>query len=261
MKRLGLALAVSWLACGTARAADAPAEKWVPMFNGKDLTGWTPKFAGYAAGENPFDTFRVLDGNLVVSYDGYTEFGNRFGHLFYDRKLSHYRIRLEYRFKGKEAQVKGGPAWGLMNSGLMLHCQPVATMRKDQFFPVSIEAQLLGDDGTGTRGSGNMCSPGTHVVMNGKLEKVHCPVTSKTAVPPGEWTRFEVEVHGADSIKHLVNGVVTAEYKEPQYDSEDPDGKIQMAGKPLVITDGYVALQAESHPVEFRNVELLELKP
>ena len=261
MKRTGLALAALWLACGTAAAAaDAKAEKWVPMFNGKDLTGWTPKFTGYAAGENPFDTFRVVDGNLVVSYDGYTEFGNRFGHLFYDKKLSHYRIRLEYRFAPKEKQVKGGPAWGLMNSGIMLHCQPVGTMRKDQAFPVSIEAQFLGDDGTGTRGSGNMCSPGTHVVMNGKLEKEHCPKTSTTAVAPGQWTRFEVEVRGGASIKHLVNGVVTAEYSKPQYDPEDPDGKTQMEGKPLEITDGYVALQAESHPVEFRNVELLELE-
>ena len=261
MEKLGLALAAMWFACGTAAAADVKAEKWIPLFNGKDLAGWTPKFTGYAAGENPFNTFRVENGNLVVSYDGYTEFGNRFGHLFYDRKLSHYRIRLEYRFAPKEKQVKGGPTWGLMNSGIMLHCQPVATMRKDQAFPVSIEAQFLGDDGTGTRGSGNMCSPGTHVVMNGKLEKEHCPKTSTTAVAPGQWTRFEVEVRGGGAITHKVNGVVTAEYKEPQYDAEDPDGKVQMEGKPLVITDGYVALQAESHPVEFRNVELLELAP
>ena len=110
MEKLGLALAAMWLACGTAAAADVKAEKWVPLFNGKDLTGWTPKFTGYAAGENPFNTFRVENGNLVVSYDGYTEFGDRFGHLFYEKKLSHYRLRLEYRFKGKEAQVKGGPA-------------------------------------------------------------------------------------------------------------------------------------------------------
>lgn len=261
MKRLGAVLAVSWLACGTAQAADKPAEKWVPMFNGKDLSGWTPKFAGYAAGENPFDTFRVANGNLVVSYDKYSDFGNRFGHLFYDKKLSHYRIRLEYRFQGKEAQVKGGPGWGLMNSGIMLHCQPVETMRKDQAFPVSVEAQFLGDDGSGKRGSGNMCSPGTHVVMNGTLEKEHCPVTSRTAVPPNEWTRFEVEVRGGGNVTHRVNGVVTAEYSEPQYDPEDPDGKVQMRGKPLVIDAGYVALQAESHPVEFRNVELLELAP
>ena len=182
MKRLGLALAAVLVGCGAAAAADAKAEKWVPLFNGKDLTGWTPKFTGYAAGENPFDTFRVVNGNLVVSYDGYTEFGNRFGHLFYGKKISHYRIRLEYRFAPKEKQVKGGPAWGLMNSGIMLHCQPVDTMRKDQAFPVSIEAQFLGDDGTGKRGSGNMCSPGTHVFMNGKLEKEHCPQTSTTAV-------------------------------------------------------------------------------
>jgi hypothetical protein len=261
MKRTGLALSVLWLACGTAAGAADAKPAWVPMFNGKDLSGWTPKFTGYAAGENPFDTFRIVNGNLVVSYDGYSEFGNRFGHLFYDRKLSHYRIRLEYRFAPKEKQVKGGPGWGLMNSGIMLHCQPVATMRKDQAFPVSIEAQFLADDGTGTRGSGNMCSPGTHVVMNGKLEKEHCPKTSKTAVAPGEWTRFEVEVRGGGVIKHMVNGVVTAEYQEPQYDAEDQDGKTQMQGKALLITDGYVALQAESHPLEFRNVELLELTP
>lgn len=241
-----------------AAAADAPG-KWIPMFNGRDLGGWTPKFTGSALGQNVLDTFRVQDGVLTVSYDGYDELRGRFGHLFYERKLAHYRIRLEYRFSGK--QVAGGPTWALMNSGIMLHSEPASSMRLDQAFPVSIEAQFLGDDGTGKRTSGNLCSPGTHVVIAGKIVTEHCPQTSTVAVPPGEWTRFEVEVRGNRSIRHLVNGVVTAEYAKPQYDPTDADGKRVMGSGPLELGEGYVALQAESHPVQFRNVELMVLEP
>lgn len=239
-------------------AAESPGQ-WVPMFNGRDLSGWTPKFTGSPAGENVLDTFRVKDGVLTASYDGYDELRGRFGHLFYERKLSHYRIRLEYRFTGK--QVAGGPAWGLMNSGIMLHSEPAQGMRRDQAFPVSIEAQFLGDDGTGKRTTGNLCSPGTHVVIDGKLVTEHCPQTSTVAVPPGEWTRFEVEVRGNRLIRHLVNGVVTAEYGKPQYDPTDEDGKRVMGSGPVELGEGYVALQAESHPVQFRNLELLVLEP
>lgn len=246
------------LAATTAAASDA-AEKWVPMFNGKDLRGWTPKFTGSPAGENVLDTFRVENGLLVASYDRYDELRGRFGHLFFERKLSHYRIRLEYRFVGQ--QVKGGPTWALMNSGIMLHSEPAASMRRDQAFPVSIEAQFLGDDGTGKRTTGNLCSPGTHVVVKGELVTEHCPKTSTVATPPGEWTRFEVEVRGGRVLRHLANGVVTAEYSKPTYDATDEDGKRVMGGGPPEVTEGYVALQAESHPVQFRNIELLVLAP
>lgn len=241
------------------KPAPAAVEKWVPMFNGKDLTGWTPKFTGSPAGENVLNTFRVEDGALTVSYDGYDELRGRFGHLFYERKLSRYRIRLEYRFSGK--QVAGGATWALMNSGIMLHSESAQSMRREQNFPVSIEAQFLGDDGTGMRTTGNMCSPGTHVVMAGALVTEHCPKTSTVAVAPGEWTRFEVEVRGDRLIRHLVNGVVTAEYAQPQYDPTDEDGKRVMGTGPAALSEGYVALQAESHPVQFRNIELLVLEP
>jgi hypothetical protein len=239
-------------------AADPPG-KWVPMFGGRDLSGWTPKFTGSPAGENVLRTFRWEDGVLTVSYDGYDELRGRFGHLFYDRKLSHYRIRLEYRFTGR--QVAGSPPWGLMNSGIMLHSESAHSMRRDQAFPVSVEAQFLGDDGTGKRTTGNLCSPGTHVVIGGTLRTEHCPQTSQVAVAPGEWTRFEVEVRGSRSIRHLVNGVVTAEYTAPQYDPTDEDGRRVMGSGPIQLGEGYVALQAESHPVQFRKVELLVLEP
>jgi hypothetical protein len=87
--------------------------------NGKNLDGWVPKIAGHPLGENYLDTFRVENGVLKVSYDKYDAFDNKFGHLFYRDKFSHYIIAAEYRFVGDQA--KGAPSWALRNNGLMLH--------------------------------------------------------------------------------------------------------------------------------------------
>ena len=43
----------------------------IQLFNGKDLTGWTPNFKNRDVGENYKNTFRVVDGLLTVSYDDY----------------------------------------------------------------------------------------------------------------------------------------------------------------------------------------------
>ncbi|MCS7022625.1 MAG: DUF1080 domain-containing protein [Gemmataceae bacterium] len=146
---------------------------WRPLFNGKDLDGWVPKIKGYPLGENHLDTFRVEDGILKVSYDKYKAFENKFGHLFYVKeKFSHYRLRVEYRFVGE--QCPGGPSWAVRNNGIMFHCQDPRTMRRDQDFPVSIEAQLLGGLGKGNRPTNNVCTPGTHIVLEGKLFTPHC---------------------------------------------------------------------------------------
>src|SRR5262245_42572430 len=144
---------------------DEKKDEWVSLFNGKDLDGWTPKIKGYDAGVNHLDTFRVEKGILKVSYDKYKQFDNKFGHIFYKEKYSHYDLRVEYRFVGE--QCKGGPSWAIRNSGIMFHCQAVATMRKDQDFPVSIEFQFLGGLGKGDRPTGSVCSPGTNIVMKG----------------------------------------------------------------------------------------------
>ena len=132
------------LSSGFAVAADDVSRdgKWVPLFNGQNLDGWTPKIKGFELGDNFGNTFRVEDGVLKVCYDKYTSFDNRFGHLFYKDKFSHYVLRVEYRFVGE--QVPGGPGWALRNSSVMIHGQSAESMGKDQSFPVSIEVQLLG---------------------------------------------------------------------------------------------------------------------
>ena len=231
---------------------------WITLFNGKDLTGWTPKIKGYELGENYGNTFRVEDGILKVAYDQYDKFDGRFGHLFYKDKFSHYVIRLEYRFVGE--QTPGGPGWAFRNSGIMVHCQSPESMGKDQNFPVCIEVQLLGGDGQNKRSTGNLCTPGTHVVMDGKLETRHCINSSSETYHGDQWVRAAVEVQGSAIIKHLVNGEVVLEYEQPQLDANDGDAQKLLQGGDKLLSEGYISLQAESHPVEFRKVELLELK-
>jgi hypothetical protein len=233
-------------------------EKWVPLFNGKDLTGWTPKIKGYPLGENFGNTFRVTNGVLQVAYDQYAKFDGKFGHLFWKDKLSHYRLRVEYRFVGQ--QTPGGPGWAFRNSGLMLHGQPPETMAQDQEFPVSIEVQLLGGDGKNTRPTANLCTPGTHVVMDGKLIKTHCITSASKTYHGDQWVTVEVEVRGDKLIKHIVEGQTVLSYTQPQLDENDADARKLAPQGPKRLTGGSISLQAESHPVEFRKVELLKLE-
>lgn len=259
---LGLAMA---LASASVHAPVAVGQEdgkkggWISLFNGKDLEGWTPKITGYPAGENYADTFRVEDGVLKVSYDKYPKFDGKFGHLFSKRKFSRYRLRVEYRFVGE--QCPGGPAWALRNSGVMIHCQPVETMRVDQEFPVSIEVQFLGGDGNKERATANACTPGTHVVVDGKLVKTHT-INSRGKTYHGDrWVTVEVEVQGGEVIKHVVDGETVLEYEKPQYDERDPDAlKLIRETGGFGLKEGYLALQAESHPIEFRKVEILPLE-
>lgn len=233
-------------------------KNWISLFNGKDLTGWTVKFAGEELGNNYKNTFRVNNGVLQVSYDEYKEFNNKFGHIFYNKKFSNYIIRVEYRFIGN--QVDGGPEWAYRNNGIMIHCQAPESMSKEQNFPVSIEAQLLGGNGVDDRSTGNVCTPGTNIVMKKNLITNHCTGSNSATYHGDQWVTMEVEVHGNSIIKHIVNGITVMEYDKAQLDPTDPDAqKLIPKDKNLMLSDGYIALQAESHPTEFRKIEILEL--
>jgi hypothetical protein len=240
--------------CLDAGAKDRP---WVSIFNGKNLEGWTPKIKGHPAGKNFKDTFRVAGGVIKVGYAGYGKFERRFGHIFYKEKLSHYRLRLEYRFMGE--QIEGGPGWAYRNSGIMLHCQDPKSMAKDQDFPVSIELQLLGGRKTGKRTTANLCTPGTNVVMQDKLVTRHCINSQSETYRGDQWVTVEVEVRGSEVIRHLINGQEVMAYQKPQLDPRDEDAKKLIQGGKLLLSEGYISLQSESHPVEFRKVELMLL--
>jgi Domain of Unknown Function (DUF1080) len=257
-----VAVATTVLCAGACFAMPQSGEHWVSLFDGRTLDGWTPKIRGFPLGENYRDTFRVRDGAIVVAYDKYDQFGERFGHLFYKTPFKAYRFRMEYRFLA--AHPADTPAWAIANSGVMIFSQDPKTMAVDDSFPVSVEAQILGQAPGQTRFNGNMCSPGTNVVIDGKLETTHC-INSKTPAGPNVvWATFEIEVTPAGVVTQKVNGAPTIIYSDVQL---DPAGGmanskplVAAAGGKLALDGGYICLQSEGNPIEFRKIEIMELR-
>lgn len=232
--------------------------EWIQLFNGKDLNDWKVKIRGKELNDNNENTFYVEDGKMKIKYHPDSSFNEEFGHIFYKQPFSHYLIAVEYRFIGDQA--KEGPAWAFRNSGIMVHCQSPESMKKNQDFPISIEVQLLGGRETGDRPTCNLCTPGTHVVMQDTLTTTHCVNSSSKTFRGDEWVRAEVLVLGDSIIKHIVNGDTVLSYSKPQIGGEVVSGfdpAVKLDGKP--ISSGYISLQSESHPVEFRKVELMDL--
>ncbi|MBO3700335.1 DUF1080 domain-containing protein [Fabibacter sp. E12] len=233
-------------------------DEWIQLFNGKDLEGWTPKITGYDVGENYGETFRVVDGLLTVSYDNYYRFDNRFGHLFYKDKFSDYLLRIEYRFIGE--QVEGGELWAKKNSGVMLHAQSPESMNNQQDFPISLEAQFLGGLSTGDRPTGSLCTPGTHVDIDNQFTSQHCVTANAPTYHNEEWVTIDILVRGDKEIAHIINGDTLIKYSNPVIGGGVVNNfkeEIKQDGK--ILKDGYIALQSESHPIQFRKVMLKDL--
>ena len=243
---------------------------WEPLFNGKDLSGWDIKIAGEELNTNYKNTFRVEDGILKIAYDQYQNFNDKFGHIYYKKPYSFYILRFEYRFVGN--QTAGGASWNIRNSGVMLHSQSAQSLSKGQDFPVSLEFQLLGGLGSGVRHTGNLCTPGTQVYINNTLDDHHCIDSDSKTYHGDIWVKAEAIVLGDSIIQHKIEGQTVLTYTRPVvgggFVSKTHDWKaghidneaywMQRQNTPL--KEGYIALQAESHPIEFRNIEILNLE-
>lgn len=237
-----------------------PQDQWIPLFNGENLDNWITKIYSYPTGENFANTFRVKDDVIQVNYDGYgEEFGDRYGHLYYETPFSHYHLKLEYRFVGD--LYPGAPSYTLRNSGVMFHSQDPRTMPVNQDWPISVEMQFLGGLGDGVaRPTGNMCSPGTHIVYQGKLLETHCINSLSKTYDGDQWVRAELIVRGDSVVTHIIESDTVLTYSKPQIggpvvnnykQAEKIDGRI--------LDHGYIALQSEGQPVEFRNIYLKDL--
>jgi hypothetical protein len=244
-------------------------EEWNSLFNGKDLTGWDIKITGEPLGENYKNTFRVEDSMLRLAYDQYTNFDDKFGHLYYQTPYSYYKIRFQYRFTGN--QTPGGADWNVRNSGIMIHSQSAKTVEINQDFPVSVEVQLLGGLNKGERPTANVCTPGTQVHMNGALRPEHCISSSSKTYNGDQWVDVTVEVFGDSLIRHVVEGDTVLAYEKPQISggfvgevhnwtkANITDSVSWIDKNGTLLKEGYIALQAESHPIDFKRIELLNL--
>lgn len=241
-------------------SADKPEQEWISLFNGKDIDDWIVKIHHHETGVNFGNTFRVEDSIIKVRYDKYGDFNEQFGHLYYKQPFSHYKLVVEYRFVGD--LHTGAPEYTLRNSGVMFHSQDPRTMPKEQNWPISVEMQFLGGLGDGNpRPTGNMCSPGTDVVYEGEIDPRHCIESTSETYDGDQWVRAELIVLGDSLITHIINGDTVLQYSKPQIGGGVVDGydpAVWQVGKPL--KEGYIALQSEGQPIDFRKVELLNLE-
>ena len=248
-------------------------EEWIDLINSKDLSNWTIKFANQDLNFNYLNTFRVEDSMIRISYDQYDTFNNSYAHMYYNKPYSYYKLRFDYRFLGE--QVKDGENWNIRNSGIMLHSQSAESNDYGQYFPVSIEIQLLGGLCDGERTTGNVCTPGTAVVIDGKVDYRHCISSNSKTYNGDDWVSAEVIVLGGESITHLIENDTVLKYQSPQVGGGftnprmgDKDwisrGVIEskdcwMSREGEILSKGFISLQAESHPIDFKNIQLLDL--
>ena len=263
MKNLIYVVAICCLQflCGcAAKSSKTPQQEWKTLFNGKDINDWIVKIHHHETGENFGNTFRVVDGVIQVRYDQYDDFNDQFGHLYYKTPFSYYHLKFEYRFAG--ILQKGAPGYTLLNSGVMFHSQDPKTILKEQDWPISVEMQLLAGLGDGKpRPTGNMCSPGTDVVYQGKISPDHCINSSSKTYDADQWVRGELIVLGDSLVTHIINGDTVLRYTQPQIGggvAHGFDPKYKQDGK--LLSSGFIALQSEGQPVDFKNIEIMELK-
>ncbi|MEL7001139.1 MAG: DUF1080 domain-containing protein [Bacteroidota bacterium] len=233
-------------------------EQWQQLFNGTDLSGWTPKFVDLEADDNYKNTFRVEDSLLQANYSEYDSFRNEFGHLFHEKKFSYYRIRAEYMMP--EGRINGTPDWAFGNNGLMLHSQSVESMGLNQAFPISLEMQLLAGVGKGERPNCNLCTPGTHVNLGDTLFTTHCINSTSKTYPLGTWVTVEALVLGDSILHQIVEGDTVMTYTKPVIGGDMAEGATPLAkidGQRL--TQGHISIQAEGHPISFKKIEVLDL--
>lgn len=239
---------------------DKPVIAWETLFDGNNLDQWTPKIKGQEPGVDTLNTFVARDGMISVDYSKYGTFNNRFGHLFYKKPYTAYYLSLEYRFK--EEQLPDGEGWAYKNSGVMFHAQPPGSMLRDQNFPVCLEGQFLGGNGNDERPTMNLCTPGTHVRMADTLFTPHCVNSVSPTFHDSQWVEAGFLVLSDSLIVHYVNGKEVLRYTKPVLGGDmaaDATAEFQTEGTPL--TSGYIALQSESHPIEFRNILIADLEP
>jgi hypothetical protein len=247
--------------CASVKKGALQSDGWHTMFNGKDINDWTTKIHHYEVGVNYGDTFRIEDSIIKVRYDKYDgDFNERYGHLYYNVPYSYYHLVVEYRFVGK--LHPGAPDYTIKNSGVMFHSQDPKTILKEQDWPISVEMQFLAGLEEGKlRPTGNMCSPGTNIVYNGIIDPNHCVNSSSKTFFGNQWVRAELIVLGDSLVKHIINGEEVLRYSKPQIGGGVANGydpNIKIDGKPL--TSGFIALQSEGQPIDFRKVEIKNLK-
>ncbi|MEE9602719.1 MAG: DUF1080 domain-containing protein [Thermoguttaceae bacterium] len=202
-----------------ATAADDGADDgFVDIFNGKDLSGWaTDGKKTYKEGAEKKPVWTVKDG--IIKCAG----KNPLGFLRYDKQLSDFILRIEYRMSPK------------CNSGLGIRGTVFTGPRATRPSMAGYELQVLDD-------SGRKPTPRS----SGSLYRYVAPKVNASK-PAGEWNTVEIDCRGP-KIHITMNGQTLHDVDQSKIEA--------IKNKPL---SGYFSVQNHGRVIEFRNVRLKEL--
>jgi len=149
------------------------------LWNGKDLTGWTPFFKGGIAA--PADFWSATDGVLHLA-------GTPKGYLRTDKSYGSYHLHAEWRWVGK-------PPKGTNNSGIF-----VMQHAPDVVWPYSVQVQVKAGS------CGDFISQGGLLFPAGNPNPTMKKMEADSEKPMGEWNSYEIYSIG-NTLTVVVNGV------------------------------------------------------
>ena len=178
-------------------------------------------------------------------------------------------MKFQYRFVGDH--LADAPVWSDGNNGVMLHSQSAKSMELHQYFPVSLEFLLLCGNRKDAIPTGSVCTLGTFIVYNGKPNTEHIMKSNSKTYFKNEWVNGVAEVYGDSLIRHIINDDTVLVYTYPKIGdgfvagmstwtfAHIMDSTVWLNKANTPLKEGYIALQAESQPIDFRKIELLNL--
>ncbi len=212
----------------SALAADAKpdADGFVSLFNGRDLTGW--KNVNCAP-----ETWSVRDGKIVCT-------GKPIGALRTERQYENFVLEFEWRHL-----TSGG------NSGLFAWASAINPVGVP--FLRAIEIQAL-DDGyhalyekrTGKKGTFFTTHGDVFAIQGAKMKPIgringnRSAPTEDRSKPSPEWNHYRIEANNGQIRLHV-------------------NGKQVSGGDDCNYRKGYLGLESEGAPVEFRHLRIKEL--
>ena len=244
---------------GSAQAAESARPAWKPLFNGKDLRGWTVHYASKTPADAgpPTRLFQVESGEIHAYPDAAAGTEQPNAYLLSDGDHKDYRLSLEYKWGEKKFAPR---ADRVRDAGLLYHVYRDNPSR----WPASVEAQIQeGDVGDAWAVSSQISSfinPATQqytlpekggvpttVGRNDSFERIR---HGRVNEYPG-WNTLEVIVRG-DRATYLVNGVVNMRVHDLKAWDAASNGWVK-------LDHGKIALQAESAEVFYRNIRIRPL--
>lgn len=191
----------------------------IRLFNGNDLDNWII----YTGEEqvDPESMFWVEEGMIQTS-------GKPNGYIRTKNTYSNFKLHVEWRWLEEPT-----------NSGVLIHVRG-----RDRIWPNAIECQLMhehaGDLVLIGKGAGVIVGDSTYLVTS--EENRYIIIARQQEVSentPGQWNSYDI-TSSDGTIEVMVNGI------------------LQNEGHDMTLTEGYILLQSEGSPMQFRNIYLEE---